>query len=191
MSRSAGCAGRRAIPPSARSQRRNRRAPRCLARAGRSPSPPRTAPRRRCVAPRLSPVLQTGEVERADRLRDELAVASAVELLADDDRRRLEREVGDLGADLLERTRGLRGDLATRLLEAALPFGLRLCAHALLHRPGRVASLGEDLLAVASRLVHQLAVLLEQLPGLLARGLRLLDRAANLLATVGEHLLDR
>src|SRR5581483_11485234 len=118
-------------------------------RAGRRPSPPRRAPRRRCGARPLFLLLQPREVERADRLRDELAVAVGVELLADDDRRRLEREVCDLGADLLER---------------ALPFGLGLLAHPLLHRVARLPRRGEDSLGVALRLPDQRAVLLEQLP---------------------------
>src|SRR5207247_2316536 len=99
--------------------------------------------------------------------------------------------VCDLGADLLERTRRFRGDLAPRLLEAALPFGLRLLAHSVLHRHRRLPRIGEDLLGVASRLVHELAVLLEQLAGLVACVLRIPDRAANLFAALVEHLLDR
>ena len=82
---------------------------------------------------------------RADRLADQLAVAVGVELLADDDRRRLEREVGDLRADLLERAGRLGCDLAARLLEPALTLDLGLLAHALLHRVARLARLGEDL----------------------------------------------
>src|SRR4051794_34756339 len=85
-----------------------------------------------CRAPSSlrSLLLQPREVERADRLRDELAVAVRVELLPDDDRGRFEREIRDLVADLLERTLRLRRDLAARLLEAALALGLGLLAHA-------------------------------------------------------------
>ena len=122
-----------------------------------------------------------------DRLGDELAVALGVERAADDPRGGLEREVGDLGADLLERARRLGRDLLPRLLEPALPLGLGLLAHPLLHRLARLARLGEDRLALAARLRDQLAVLLEQLLRLVARALgrfdRLLDR---LLARVDE-----
>ena len=116
---------------------------------------------------------------------------SASQLPADDDRGRLERQVGDLGADLLERARRLGGDLAPRLLEPALPLGLRLLAHALLHRLARRARLGEDLLGLSTRLAHERPMLLEQLPRLGTRIVRLLDRAADLLAPRVERLLDR
>src|SRR5262249_34680306 len=150
-----------------------------------------TAPRRRCGARPLSPVLQPREVERADGLRDQLAIAVGIELLADDDRRCLERQVRDLRADLLERALRLGRDLAARLLEAPLPFGLGLLAHALLHRLARLARLREDPLRVAPRLADQRSVLLEQPPRLVARVVRLFDRAADVLAALVEDLLDR
>src|SRR5437773_7492019 len=127
-------------------------------------------------------LLELREVERADRLGDQLAIPVGVELLADHDRRRREREVGDLRPNLVERPHRLRGDLTPRVLEPALPLGLGLLAHALLHRLPRVPRLGEDLLGLAARLLHQRPVLFEELAGLGARVLGLLDRAANLLA---------
>src|SRR6266536_432407 len=151
----------------------------------------RSTARRRCGARRLFRPLELREVERADRLGDELAVAVGVELSADDDRRRLERQVGDLGADPIERTRRLRSDLAPRVLEPPLPLGLGLLTHAQLHRLARAPGLGEYMLRVSARLVHEGAVLLEQLSRLGARVLSLLDRLADLLAAPVEHLLDR
>src|SRR4051794_14939446 len=86
-------------------------------------------------------LLELREVEQADRLGDQLAIAIGVELLADHDRRRRERQVGDLGSNLVERPHGLCSDLAPRVLEPALPLGLGLLAHALLHRLARVPRL--------------------------------------------------
>src|SRR3954451_9946900 len=140
---------------------------------------------------RSFPVLQPREVERADGLRDELAVAVGVELLADDDRRRLEREGCDLVAYLIERTLRLGRDLAARLLEPALALGLGLLAHPRLPRLTRLPRLREDLLRVAARLLHERAVLLEELPCFCAGVVRLLDRARDLLAARVDHLLDR
>src|SRR5262252_2101534 len=114
----------------------------------------------RWATAKLGALLQPREVESRDRLGDELAVAVGVERPPDDPRGRLEREVGDLRPDLLERTRGLGRDLLARLLEPALPFGLGLLAHPLLHRLPRLAGLGEDLLALAARFGDQLLVLL-------------------------------
>ena len=107
-------------------------------------------------------LLQAREVEARDRLFDQLLVALRVERPPDDSRGRLEREVGDLGADLLERARGLGRDLLARLLEPTLPLGLGLLAHPLLHRLAGLARLGQDRLALAPCLGDQLLVLLEQ-----------------------------
>src|SRR5439155_11060022 len=94
-------------------------------------------------------------------------------------------------ADLLECAARLRGDLAPRLLEPALALTLGLLAHPLLHRLPRLPGLAEDLLRLAPGLGHQRAVLLEQPPGLGAGVVRLFDRAADLLAALVDHLLDR
>ena len=68
-----------------------------------------------------------------------------------------------------ERARGLGSDLLARLLEPALPLGLGLVAHPLLHRLAGLARLGQDRLALATRLRDQLLVLLEQPLRLVAR----------------------
>src|SRR5439155_23297034 len=82
-------------------------------------------------------------------------------------------------------------DLAARLLETPLPLLLGFVAHTLLERLGSAPGLREDLLGVRAGLIHEGAVLLEQIAGLFACVLRLLDRAADLLAPLVEHLLDR
>src|SRR5215468_6904561 len=130
----------------------------------------------------LGRLLQAREVEAGDRLFDQSLVALGVERAADHPRGRLERELGDLGADLLERARGLGRDLLPRLLEPALPLGLRLVAHALLHRLPRLARLGEDRLALAARLRDELLVLLEQSLRLVACVVCCLDRLLDVLA---------
>src|SRR5581483_6931393 len=139
----------------------------------------------------LGALLQAREVEAGDRLGDQLLVALRVERPADDPRRRLERQVGDLVADLLESARRLGGDLLARLLEPPLPLGLRLLAHPLLHRLARLARLGEDRLRLATRLADQLLVLLEQPLRLVARLVRRRDRPLDVLAPLVEHVLDR
>src|SRR5438477_11647850 len=112
------------------------------------------------TAIRLDRLLEAREVQRADRVGDQLAIALGVERPADDARGRFDRELGDLGADLVESPRRLCGDLPARLLEPALPLLLGVVAHALLHRLARVPRLGEDLLRLAPSLAHQRAVLL-------------------------------
>src|SRR5437867_2459658 len=88
-------------------------------------APPRAA---------LHRLLEAREVERADRVGDQLAVAGRVERPADDARGGLERQVGDLGPDLVERPCRLGGDLLARFLEPALALLLGLVAHPPLHR---------------------------------------------------------
>ena len=162
-------------------------------RAASAPSPPRRATARTCGAATAtsSLALQRREVEVADRVLDQLAVVVAVEHLAGHLRGRDERELGDLGADLLERADRLGLDLLARLLEPALPVGLDLLLGALALRLGDLARLGEDLPRLALGLADQLLVLLEQPAGLGARVLRLLDRGADALAALVDRLLDR
>src|SRR3954447_21742172 len=190
LARAAGCAGRRAAPATGRPQPGRRRRRGAPARAGLRPSRRRKAPRRRWGGqPPLGGFLETREVEPGNRLGDELPVALGVERATDHPRGRLEREVGDLGSDLLERTRSLGGDLLPRVLEPALSLGLGLLAHPLLHRLPCLTRLGEDRLALAARVRDQLAVLLEQLLRLVARALGGLDRLLDgLLARVDEPL---
>src|SRR5947209_7646742 len=191
MTPAAGCAGPCAAPASARPRWRSRQAPRAPVRACRPPSRRRTAPRHRCAAQRLCGLLETREVERADRLADELAIAVGVERATDDTRRSLEREVGDLVANLLERACGLGRDLLARLLEPALPLGLGLLFHALLHRIARLAGLGEDLLRLTSGGTDELLVLLEEALRLVACVLGGLDRVGDRRLPLVEHALDR
>src|SRR5919106_2496107 len=113
--------------------------------------------------------LQLREVELADRVVDQLPVRGRVErarghLLGGD-----EREVGDLAADLGERTLRLRLDLPPRLLHAPRAVLLGLVPHALALRLADAAGLAQDLLGLAARLSDQRAVLLEQ-PARLAAG---------------------
>ena len=91
-----------------------------------------------------SPSLERGEVEPVDRLVDQAPLVVRVEHLADDALRRLEREVGDLAADLLDRARGLGVDLLAGLLEPPLTLDLGLVLRPLDLRVGDLAGLGED-----------------------------------------------
>src|SRR5438552_15911329 len=106
------------------------------------------------------------EVEVGDRLFDQPAVILVVEDLAGHLRRRDEREVGDLGTDLPERSLRLGLDLPPSLLEPALPVDLDLVLRALALRVGDAARVGQDLLGLALGLPDQAAVLLKQSPRL-------------------------
>ena len=146
----------------------------------------------RCAtATRLSLLLQRGEVELGDRLVDEPALVLGVEHLAGDARGRLEREVGDLGADQVERALRLGVDLALRLLEPARALDLGLLLHALDLRVGDLARVREDVRRLALRVGDELPVLLEQLAGLVASLVRLVDGRANPVAPLVDRLLDR
>src|SRR5918999_753405 len=85
--------------------------------------------------------LERREVELADRVFDQPAMVVAVEHLARDLRGRDERQLRDLGPDLLERARRLGLDLAPRVFEPALPVGLDLLLRALPLRLRRLARL--------------------------------------------------
>src|SRR3954452_662134 len=184
-------AARRAAPATRPPRPRSRRAPRSPARAGLRPSRSRTALRRRCGARRLCGLLEPREVEARDRLFDQLLVAFGVERPPDDPRGCLEREVAHLAADLLQPAPPLGRDLLPRLLEPPLALGLRLLAHPRLHRLAGLSRLGEDRLALAACLGDQLAVLLQQLLRLVARGLGRLDRLLDRLLPRVDELLDR
>src|SRR5215470_9938840 len=138
----------------------------------------------------LGRLLQAREVEAGDRLFDQSLVALGVEGAADHPRGRLERELGDLGADLFERAGGLGRDLLARLLEPALPLGLRLFSHPGLHGFARLARLGEDRLGLTARLRDELLVLLQQLLRLVARLVGRLDGVPDRLLPVVDELLD-
>ena len=159
--------------------------------AGPAPSPPRRARGRTCDATR--PYSPASSFSRAEKSRSLSASsirrrwsspssACRVTLLGGH-----EREVRDLGADLLERALRSRPRSARRVLEPALPVGLGLLPDPLAERVGDAARLGEDLLRLAAGLRDQRAVLLEQLAGLVARVLGLLDRLADPVAA----LVDR
>src|SRR4029079_16279491 len=85
------------------------------------------------------PPLQDREVEALDRLVDEPALVARVENLADDTLRRIEAEVGDLAADLVDRPRRLGVDLLAGVLEPPLPLRLRLVLRTLDLRVGDLA----------------------------------------------------
>ena len=86
---------------------------------------------------------------------------------------------------------GLGVDLALRLLHSPLPVDLGLFLDALLHRLAHLAGLAEDLLRLGLRLADQLAVLIQQFPGLVACGVGLVQRAADPLLALVDQLLDR
>src|SRR3954469_11813071 len=81
-------------------------------------------------------------------------------------------------------------DLALRLLEAALPVGLRLFLDATRHRLRDLAGFREDLLALSARLADERTVLFEQPPRLVPGLVRLFDRPADSLAPLVDRLLD-
>ena len=119
--RAAGCAGSPRARAPASSPRRSRRAPRGP-RATRPASLRGLEERPRVGAvddAQIRLLLQHGEVELADRVLDQAAVVVAVEHLAGHLRRGDQRQVGDLGADLLERALRLGLDLALRSPRAA------------------------------------------------------------------------
>ena len=145
--RSAGCAGTRAARaprPSRPRARRGRPRPRPR---GRRPARPRRARGRTCGArrPLGAVLLQRGEVELGDRLVDEPPLILGVEHLAGHTRGRLEREVGDLGADEVERALRLGVDLPLRLLEPARALRLGL-------RPSRARSARPPTLRASARM---------------------------------------
>ena len=102
----------------------------------------------------------------------------------------ISERLGDLAADLAEGLLGRLVDLPGRLLEPARAVLLDLLAHALALRVGDLAGLAEDALGLALGVRDQLAVLLEQVACLLAGAVGLLDRLADAVAAVVDHLLD-
>ena len=99
--------------------------------------------------------------------------------------------LGDLAADLLERAARLGLDLLRRVVEPALPLRLELLLHPVPLRVGDPAGLGEDLLGVAAGRLDQRPVLLEQLPGLGAGVVGLLDRLPDPIPAGVNRLLHR
>ena len=130
----------------------------------------------RCAAAMSCSLLQLREVDLGQRLVDQAALVGVGQRLARDLLGGDHREARDLATDLAERLLRRLLDLPRRLLEAPLPVFLDVGAHALALRVGDLAGLGEDALGLALRLADQLAVLLEQGPGLLAGAVGLLDR---------------
>src|SRR5581483_11008438 len=155
-----------------------------------APAPAKPAPPQRRSSMLVVP-LQHREVEVADRLLDQLAVVLAVEHLPRHLRGRDQRQLADLGPDLLERALRLGLDLPLRLLEPALTVGLGLLPDARLLGVRLLTGLGEDLLRLLLRLADELSVLLEQSARLLAGAVGLLDRLPDTLAAVVDRLLDR
>src|SRR5205814_2733239 len=119
----------------------------------------------------VPPILERREVEVPDGGVDQLPVLLAVERARGHLLRRHEREVGDLGADLLQRALRLGLDLPSGLLEPPLPVSLDLLPDAVALSIGDSPGLDEDLLGLAARLPDQLAVLLDELPRFLARAI--------------------
>src|SRR3954465_10454145 len=87
-------------------------------------------------------------------------------------------------------------DLALRLLEAALPVGLRLFLDAARHRLRDLAGFGEDLLPLPTRLSDDTAVPFEKPPApappprRVPRFVRPVGRPADSLAPLVDRLLD-
>ena len=145
----------------------------------RPPAPPRRARGRTCGARRPArPVPSPARRSRARRSpRRSARWSSASSTLPVTSRSRSSVEVGDLGADLLERALRLGLDLLARLLEPALALGLGLLLRALDLRVGDLARLREDRPRHRPSPGRSAAVLLEQLAGLVAGVVGLLDRA--------------
>src|SRR5215213_2042640 len=188
--------GSRARPGAPRPGRPSRRSPPAApgpARAAPPPGRPRRARARTSGArpPLVLARLQHGEVELLDRLVDQAAVILLVEHLARDARGRDDRQLGHLLAQLLERAARLGLDLLARVLDPALALGLELLAQAIALGVADTASLAQDLLGLAARLVHERAVLLEQPARLVAGAVCLPERFADPLPALVDDLLDR
>src|SRR6266545_5277666 len=140
--------------------------------------------------PLVAASLERGEIELGDRLFDQPLVVRIGEGLSGDLRRGEQRELGDLGADRAQGTARLGFDLPLRLLEPALPVGLRLLSDALALGVGDAPRLGQDLLGVVARAADQRAMLLQETPGLRAAVVRLGECLPNALATLVDHRLD-
>src|SRR4249919_914829 len=147
---------------------------------------------RRCATATLGRFLfQRREVELRDRLVDESPLVLGVEHLARDACRRGERELGDLRADLVERSRRLGLDLALGLRQAPLALGLGLLLHPLDLGVADLPRIREDLRGLPLGAGDQRPVLLEQGAGLFARVVGLVHRLANALPALVDRLLDR
>src|SRR5215210_396908 len=122
-----------------------------------------------------------GEVELGHGLLDEAALVVGRERLAGDLLGREDREVGDLGTDVLDRPARLRLDVLACLLEQLLAALLALGDRVGLLLLAGLARASDDVVRLLARRREALAVLLQQLVGLLARPLggvdRVLDRA--------------
>src|SRR5215218_2908713 len=188
--------GSRARPGAPRPGRPSRRSPPAApgpARAAPPPGRPRRARARTSGArpPLVLAPLQHGEVELLDRLVDQAAVIVLVEHLARDARGRDDRQLRHFLAQLLERAARLGLDLLARVLDPALALGLELLAQAIALGVADTASLAQDLLGLAARLVHERAVLLEQPARLVAGAVCLPERFADPLPALVDDLLDR
>src|SRR4029079_7547 len=94
--------------------------------------------------------LEDGEGEARDRLVDQAPLVGLVERLAGDLLRGDQRQLSDLGPDLLERPLRLGLDLAAGVLEAPLPVGRARLADAIPLGVRDAPGLGEDLLGIGA-----------------------------------------
>jgi hypothetical protein len=117
-------------------------------------------------------------------------VVVVVERLARDLLGRENGEVGDLAADLVERPARLELDLAPGVGQHLLARGLGIRLRLVLDPVGRLARAGDDVLGLLARLLQPLAVLVQQLVGLNAHALRVLDRLLDRKAPLVERLRD-
>ena len=143
---------------------------------------------RRCGEPQLSDRLllfERREVEVADRVLDQPLWSSSSSTLPVTFAVAIEGELGDLGADLLDRAVRLRLDLPLRLLEPPLAVGLGLLLDALALDSATLRASARISSASAARLADQGVVLLEQLARL-ARA-----RSASSIAGGSAHAARR
>src|SRR6478752_4431444 len=131
-----------------------------------------------------------GEVDLAEGLLDEPLLVLGVEALAGHLLRRQHGQIGDLLADLLQRAPRLGLDVALGLgdevLALLLAGGGRLGFRGL----RRLPRAGHDVVGLLACLREPLAVLLEQLVGLLALPFGGLDRLRDRFRPLVERLLD-
>src|SRR5439155_8813460 len=112
------------------------------------------------------------------------------ELTLDDPARQLERQGGQLAAQLLLRAFRFAGDIGPGTVDDVLRLALRFLDEVLPERLRRPLRFLDDLLRIAARLVELTPILLEEPIGLDLRLLRRLEPGTDLCFALGEHLLD-
>ena len=145
--------------------------------------------RRRREPPTLVRASTEGaEVELRESVLDEALLVVIGERLARDLLGREHGQVGDLAADLVDRATGLGLDVTPGLLEQALALGAGGLDRLLLVRLAGLARTADDLVGLDARFGEPLAVLGQDLVGLLAQLLGRVDRIRDRLGTRVERL---